>query len=531
MMHSIPFSETGYFSQTICDYLEQKPSIRPFYGEFPNQAGFVKQLAKKRNSFSPKTRSILVERLMAQSNDISLTKNSLNNIEALQNESTFTVTTGHQLNLFTGPLYFIYKIVSAIKLANNLKAVHPTCHFVPVYWMASEDHDFDEICFFNAKRKKIKWNTPAQGAVGRMSTQAIAETVAVVAEELGDSRQAQHLIQLYTKAYTTFETLGAAHRYLVNELFGKYGLVIIDGDDAALKRVFIPQIKNELNLQQSFTEVQQTIETLSKTYPIQVNPREINLFYLRANYRERLVKTANGFASVDSTYQWSNEEILAEVEGHPERFSPNVIMRPLYQEVILPNLCYIGGGGELAYWFELKSFFDSQNIPFPILLLRNSVLCIAKKESKKMKKLALRPEDLFLDQHVLLAKKTKELSEINIDFSPQRNHLIAQFEQLEALAEKTDKSFTGAVRAQKKKQLNGLDHLEKRLLKAQKRKLSEQLDRITRLQDALFPKHSLAERYENFSTAILDFGEDFIDTLVGVLDPLSLEFTVLTMDN
>ncbi|MCK0130777.1 bacillithiol biosynthesis cysteine-adding enzyme BshC [Flavobacteriaceae bacterium F08102] len=531
MMHSIPFRDTGYFSDIICDYLDQKPSIRPFYNEFPTLAGFKKQMDRKGRSFPSENRALLVQRLLVQNENIKLTNKTKQNIRLLAENSTFTITTGHQLNLFTGPLYFIYKIVSAINLASTLGKVYSEHTFVPVYWMASEDHDFDEICFFNLGNEKVTWKTAAEGAVGRLSTKDIEALAATLERELGSSHRARKLIDLFKKAYTEFSTLAAAHRFLVNELFGAYGLVIVDGDDAELKSEFIPQIKAELEHQQSYAEVQKTIQQLVKEqYPIQVTPREINLFYLRDNYRERILKEQDGFISVDGRFKWTHEEIFKEVEAHPEHFSPNVIMRPLYQEVILPNLCYIGGGGELAYWFELKTFFEQQHIPFPILLLRNSVLCISRKQADKMKRLNVSPEELFLDQHDLLSQKTKELSDIEIDFTRQKAHLIAQFNELEVLATKTDKSFIGAVKAQKTKQINGLNHLEKRLLKAQKRKLKDHLGRISSLQDALFPKHGLAERYDNYATAVLAFGEDFIDTLIENLDPLSLEFTVLTLE-
>src|SRR5690606_25480081 len=188
-----------------------------------------------------------------------------------------------------------------------------------------------------------------------------------------------------------------------------------------------------------------------------------------------------------------------ELHDYPERFSPNALLRPLYQEVILPNLCYIGGGGELAYWFQLKDYFKAVNIPFPILLLRNSALLVPKLLSEKLKKLNLKIEDLFLPQHELITKHTRTISQIEIDFSKQKEFLKQQFKDLYELAEKPDASVIGAVGAQEKKQLNGLNNLEQRLMKAQKRKLSEELDRVKNVQNQLFPNQSLQERHLNFS--------------------------------
>jgi uncharacterized protein YllA (UPF0747 family) len=203
-------------------------------------------------------------------------------------------------------------------------------------------------------------------------------------------------------------------------------------------------------------------------------------------------------------------------------------MRPLYQEVILPNLCYIGGGGEMAYWMQLKSFFERVSVPFPILLLRNSVLIIDKKQDQKLKTLHISEDELFLSQNDLVRKKVKEISELKIDFSEQRSQLESMFEHLKSLSDQTDKSFTGAVLAQEKKQLNGLNKLEKRLLQAQKRKYKEVVSRIISLQEQLFPKQSLQERQANFSEFYENYGDELIPVLVEVLQPLQLEFDIIT---
>lgn len=213
----------------------------------------------------------------------------------------------------------------------------------------------------------------------------------------------------------------------------------------------------------------------------------------------------------------------------PECFSPNVIMRPLFQEVILPNLCYIGGGGEMAYWFQLKENFEAQDVIFPILLLRNSVLIRSEKQHKKQQKLNVSDTELFLNREPFINKRVRQISNIDIDFSEQIQHLENQFKDLYDLANKTDKSFLGAVSAQEKKQIKGLKHLEKRLLKAQKKKLVDEVQRATDLQAQLFPNNSLQERTTNFSELYLEFGDRLIPELIQSLKPLQLEFTILTI--
>lgn len=530
---SISFKKTGYFSSLICDYLEESSTLQPFYNNFPKLENFKSQIEEKQESFGLVTRTKLVESLQKQYANFEISEFTSQNIESLKQENTFTITTGHQLNIFTGPLYFLYKIVSTINLTTELKEAYPDYNFVPIYWMATEDHDFEEINYFNFKGKKVRWNRSASGAVGELSTEGLNEVFELFSKDLGVSKQADFLRNLFSEAYLKHQNLADATRFLTNILFSEYGLVIIDGNDAALKQLFVPFIKDELLNNTSYKSVTKTIEKINslpnQSYNIQVNPREINLFYLGENLRERIVFEDGKYSVVDSDISWTEESILNEVENYPERFSPNVIMRPLYQEVILPNLCYIGGGGELAYWVELKQFFDEVKIPFPILLLRNSVLIQTVKQQKKLQNLNIYVEDVFLKRDVLINKKVREISNVDIDFSSQKKYLKEQFEALYKLAEETDKSFLGAVKSQEKKQLKGIDNLEKRLLKAQKIKLQDEVLRMTDIQNELFPNQSLQERNTNFSQFYLEYGEQLIPQLIENLKPLNAEFLILTL--
>ena len=527
----IPFRDTNYFSSLICDYLDEKQELRPFYNRFPNLENFKEQIDEKYHSklVSESHRGALVNVLEKQYQNVETSTLTLQNIEAIKHQNTFTITTGHQLNLFTGPLYFLYKIISTINLTKQLKAKYPNYNFVPIYWMATEDHDFEEINYFNFKNKKIHWNRDSKGAVGELNTKGLDKVFDIFSAEIGQGINANFLKDLFTKAYLQQHNLADATRVLANELFKAYGLVILDSNEPELKRLLIPFIEKELLEQVSYKSVLQTNKKLSKNYKIQVNPREINLFYLKQGLRERII-VKDGFYTVNDTkISFTKNEILEELHAYPERFSPNVIMRPLYQEVILPNLCYIGGGGELAYWFELKTYFEAVNVTFPMLLLRNSVITHTEKQTQKLNKLNLTIQDLFLKQSTLVNNQVKILSRINIDFTTQKEHLKQQFKALYKLAEQTDKSFFGAVAAQEKKQINGLNHLEKRLLKAQKRKLNQHLERIEDIQNQLFPRQSLQERNLNFSEFYLEYGVQLIQQLVLNLQPLKGEFLILNL--
>lgn len=530
----ISYSETNYFSKLILDYLAQKEDLKPFYNRFPKLEEFKFQIEEKQGSFSQEVRETLVEVLQRQYAGLDISNLTKSNIELLSQPNTFTVTTGHQLNLFTGPLYFLYKIVSTINLAEKLKSAYPDSNFVPVYWMATEDHDFEEINYFTLHGKKFQWNpernSKTGGAVGELPTKGLEEVFALFSAEIGSGKNAERLKALFEKAYLKHDKLTDATRYLANELFREEGLLIIDGNDKELKRHFVPYMEREFLEQLSHRSTLPKADALQQLgYNVQVNPREINLFYLAEGLRGRIIEQDDHYSVVDSSISWNKEELLEELHAEPQRFSPNVVMRPLYQEVILPNLCYIGGGGELAYWFELKDYFEAAGISFPILLLRNSALLQTEKLDNKRKKLNISCKELFMKQHELINKKVRQISNIDIDLTPQKQHLEQQFQALYDLAAETDRSFLGAVKAQEVKQLKGLEKLERRLLKAQKRKLEEEVQRITRLQNQLFPNRGLQERQVNFSEFYLEFGEELLGELRKDLKPLDLEFNIFSL--
>ena len=524
----LSYQDSRFITPLIKDYLGQKENLQPFYNRFPVLENFEAQMAEKSLNYNNANREILFTTLQQQYNNVPTSENTLKNILLLKNKNAFTITTGHQLNLFTGPLYFLYKIISAINLCKELKMKYPDNDFVPVYWMATEDHDFDEINYFNFRGKKFVWNRGHSGPVGRLSTQGLDKFLQVFASELGYGKRADELIQLFKDSYIQNDNLADATRHLANALFGDDGLVILDADDANLKRTFAPHIKKELLNRSSFGKVSDTISLLAP-YTIQVNPREINLFYIEDHLRERILFEDGKYLINNTDKSFTEAEILSLVDTAPEKFSPNVIVRPLYQEVILPNLCYIGGGGEIAYWLELKSFFDSENVTFPILLHRNSALLISDKQSQKAAKLGLSWKELFLSPQDLADKKIASFSEFVLDFSGQKQYLREQFDKLKQIANQTDTSFTGAVMAQEAKQIKGLENLEKKLLRAEKKKHADSLNRIAILQKELFPNNQLQERFSNFSEFYLEKGPSLIEILRDELHPLCQNFDILTL--
>src|SRR5688572_5936123 len=407
---TLPYRATNAFSDLVYDFLDQKPQLKPFLHRFPVIENFKDQIREKQ-SFPLAQRQTLVKVLQKQYQNLGKSAAVELNLALLQQEKTFTVTTGHQLNIFTGPLYFIYKIVTAIKTCQELKLAYPENEFVPVYWMASEDHDFAEINHFNLFGKRYDWETEQKGAVGRMALTGIEK----VLEEMPEK------YPVFEDAYRNSQTLSEATRKIVNELFGEFGLVILDADEPELKKALIPVIQNELAKNTAYQLVNRTNETLAAYYKPQVLAREINLFYLDNGLRERIVQEGEMYKVLNTNLVFTAEEIQKLVVESTEKFSPNVILRPLYQEMVLPNLAYVGGGAEVAYWLQLKLIFDEYNVPFPILILRNSAMYVNKATAARMHKLGLKAEDLFQDLNALKKRVAENLDLPTINLEAQKH--------------------------------------------------------------------------------------------------------------
>ena len=505
----ISYQDTQKFSKLVIDYLNEDERLKPFINYFPSLDNFEIQITEKQDHLI--NREVLVEVLKQQNTDIDLSEKSEHNIDSLLNKHTFTITTGHQLCLFTGPLYFLYKIISTLNLAEQLQENFPEKNFIPIFWMATEDHDFQEINHIHLFEKKIAWDNLRSGAVGRMNLSKFESVLNELKSVLGESENAEKLLHLFENAYLKHQNLTQATRFLVNELFGKYGLVILDGDDEKLKKLFLPIIKKDV-LQQGFVKtIKQCSEQLAKDYKNQAFVRDINFFTLTEGKRE-LIK--GGITK-------------KEIEESPKEFSPNVLLRPLYQETILPNIATIGGGAEVAYWMQLKTAFEQENIPFPILLLRNSVLLLSDKQNEKLINLGFGIDDIFKQEHALQTQYVFLQKTTEISLKKQQEAMELVFAEL--LEKTNDIAMQNNIKAQLHKQLSALDKLEEKLIRNEKKKHETALQQISKIKNQLFPNNILQERHTNFIPFYLKHGDNFIEILKENLNPLNPNFVILTL--
>lgn len=524
----LAFEDTKLLNTLVQDYLLRKQETEQLYGFYPNKDGYAKLLSQT-NLFLGLNRTTLVQSLSKQAKTVSNTsKQSLAHIDLLGKENCFTVTTGHQLCLFTGPLYFIYKIVSTINLSEWLNTNFPHKIFIPVYWMASEDHDFEEVNHIFTYGKKVEWKSEEKGAVGNFKTLGLDSVISELEIILGNSPNAKEIIDIFKAAYLNHPDLARATRYLVNELFGNYGLVIADGNDKALKQLFIPQFKQDIFENLPAKKVNESVSYLTaKKYPIQVNPRDINCFYMDDNQRSRLEKENESFKVIGTNKIFSKVELEKLIDSDTEKISPNVVLRPLYQQHILPNIAYVGGPGELSYWLEYKTTFEHMGIQFPILQPRNSVMIIDKNQEQKWNKLGLKITDLFKsEQELINAIITTKGETITLD--SEKKSVEQVFYDLQKKSVEIDKTMENLVKAELQKALNSISAIESKLNKALKQRSETEINQIKTIKGKLFPENIPQERYDNFSMYYTKYGKGFIEAIKKNTEGAELSFSVLT---
>ncbi len=517
-LKQIAFEETKQFSSLFLDYINNKTGLQKFYTYSPTIENFKEAIAHR--NFDNEKRPALVNTLKNQYKNIPAPSEVSNNIESLGQQNTFTVTTGHQLNIFTGPLFFIYKVVAAINMAKTLNSTYPSNHFVPVYWMASEDHDSDEINNFRLFGEKYVWETDQKGPVGRFKTSSMKSLF----EDLPEKPD------FFLDGYLGKSNLSEATRYIVNHLFGKHGLVILDADDMELKKMFKPVILDDILHHTPFEFAQTDTKGLEdQGYKGQIYPRPINLFFMENGTRERIEESKGNFNVLNTSLSFTKEEIAKLIDEHPEKFSPNVVLRPVYQEMILPNLAYIGGPAEVAYWLQLKGVFDHFEIPFPILFPRLFTLIISKAITRKMHKLQVSEQDVFKDFNTLKESLLYRENDPSHDLSDQLHKIGLAFESIRKQAGVLDKSLEGFVLSEYKKVEKGVGNIQKRLKKAEEQKIEVQINQIKGILDKLFPNGNPQEREDNFLNFYIN-NPAFIDELIDQLDPFVLKFNILTED-
>lgn len=506
-IQNIPFQQLENIPQLIKDFMDKK--LSNFEEEVFELSKVETKVKAKINSISSAQREVVHSVISSQLSPYHLSESQQENLRSLLSENTFTIVTGHQLNLFSGPAFFVYKILQTIKLAEVLKEKYKAYQFVPVFWMATEDHDFEEINHFNTENDFYEISGKSGGVVGKIKIEENS-FIKDFEKEFEGTNFGEELILLIKKSYQKGNTLTEATQILVQQLFSEYGLLFLDGDNAQLKSAMIPLFKNEILYNEVFETTKETIHFLTEKYgKVQVNPRKINLFYL-SETRNRIEKRGERYHIVDTSRSFSEAEILKEVEKAPEKFSPNALLRPVFQEWILPNIAYIGGNAEVSYWLELKDYFKKINLPIPFIIPRNSLVFIQEKKLEKVRKLGFVPADLFGNFPNILKEKILKGNEILEAINTNEKVMKANFNELSEISSKTNATFKNLVQAEETRQLKSFDRMRKRLLRAERIQQKDQLERAENLYQKIHPQNKWQERVFNFSVFYSEFGKEWI---------------------
>ncbi len=507
------------------DYLFSN-RIADFYTYHPNWDG-IKRALTERTEFDI-DRNLLVTELTRQYSKIETSKPVSQNLSSLKEPTTFTFTTGHQLSLFTGPSYFFYKIISVIKLAKEAKKKFPHHQFVPVFWMATEDHDFEEIASTWIQNEKTTWEREANGPVGRLSLENLENAFSQFSKSLGINDRSKSFIKKIQNFFTTSNSYGEFVQQFVNELFGEFGIVVIDADAPSLKRELISVIQDDLFHSVTHKKATETSEALKELgCTDQIHVREVNFFYLLDGFRERIERHGDFFKVVNSSVSFSAEEMLSEIKSHPERFSPNVSLRPVYQELILPNVAYVGGGAEVAYWLQLKGVFKKHNAFFPVILMRDSATVLPQKAKKWIQDIGISTFDLFRDKQLVFKELVQRWSTNSLELVEEKQKVEELFNSIKPKVSNVQPTLSRTVEGEKVKILNRLKSIEKKLIREEKRNHQVQEERLEKLYQLVKPNGTLQERKQNFLPFYIDYRNQLFSALIDSFDATQAEMKIV----
>lgn len=522
----LSYKSTKSFSALVLDYLAQKEALAQFYQFAPTADGLKEAIEDRKNYKVP--RNILQSVIKNDYEGRVLSNKLKENIASLKSENCFTICTAHQPNIFTGHLYFIYKILHAIKLSEELNAQYPDKKFVPVYYMGSEDADIEELGELNIEGTKYDWKPAQQGAVGRMTVdENLQKIISAVKAQIGVGAFADEILEKVEACYKKGETIEKATFKFVHELFGALGLVILLPDNPKFKEVFLDITKKEIETSFSHKAVAETIAAFPEEYKVQAGGREVNLFYLTDDQRIRVEKNEAGFSLENISAHLSADELYDLFNIEPKTISPNVILRPVFQEMILPNIAFIGGGGELAYWLELKKVFAEASVFFPVLVLRNSFTIIPDKSQQLILKNALSDEDIFLSELDIINKLVLKNDDRQLDLSAEIKSLQTVYEKANLVAAKVDVTLAKHTAALQQQALNKLQKLEKKMLSAARKQAEAQGRQVEKLKSQLFPGGNLQERVDNIIPWYAKYGSNLIKDIYEASAGINGEFCLL----
>ena len=518
---TIPLRDTGLLTPIMQAYVEDDPVLRPFYRHRPDMDGLGAAIEEKRKESID--RATLVSVLEAQYTDLDPGEETIEAIRSLGRENVFCAVTAHQLNLCSGPLYVVYKTLSVIYLCRSIEEKNKiVCR--PVFWLGSEDHDLAEVDHFHADGERFHWETDQTGAVGRMSTTGVEDVLERLSEHFGAA--ASDLLTDFRSVYTQGRNMAQATRHLLHHWFGHMGLIIVDGDHPAFKQACADIIRAEWTEQAGQRIVQATLERLTAHFPAQAVPRENNLFLLSDGVRERIDPEEAGFRLHQTQEVMQTEALERILTEDPGRFSPNVILRPLFQQRVLPSIAYVGGGGELAYWLQLQDLFAHHGIAMPVLVLRRSLALLERPQVHRWHKIPWPVDQWFRPETEQVRRLLEDASGKTISLEKEQRKVDEVYRSLAARAAEADPTLEAHVLAKGAAVRKTILEIEKRITRAEKQRHAHRLDQWRQVRMCLWPQGQWQERHDNVIPWLLRHGSVLFESLLPHMDPLGHEFVI-----
>ena len=482
-------------SKLYTDYLEDFEKVRKYFGvDFSNDEELRNYFTLALGNFAPK-RKKLVEVLRNQNSRLNSSPGYEALLELLNKDNSLAVVTGQQVGLFCGPLYTLFKTVSAIKLATELKERFPEFEFVPVFWLEGDDHDLAEsnhIHLLNSSSDVVRVETILTNReeenlhpLSEIKFDASIEQVFQQVDALLTASEFKPaLMQMLTAYYKEGETYSTAFARTMTKLLGKNSVLLLDPYDAEVKRILKPIFEKEFQSYPRTSEevIKQSAE-LEEKYHLQVKPRVINIFYIEDGIRRGLEPIGSGISLRGTKRKLMPEQVRMILETKAESFSPNVVLRPVCQDYLLPTAAYVAGPGEVAYFAQLKGVYQHFGVEMPPLFPRATATIVERRIEKVMEKYQLDFTDAFSGFEQVTKKALTAANPENIpgEFEKMVAGVKQSIERLEPLIARVDPTLKGTMDSTVSRIVYLLQHFEEKTTTAYRRKNEQVLQQTKKL--------------------------------------------------
>ncbi len=506
-LRRVPFSALPAFPDLFATYCSRYETVADFYaGDFRSVE--ARRAAADRAAAMNRDRETLVGILLDQNGRWGMDERTHAHIKALRDPRSATVVTGQQVGLFGGPLYTIYKIITMLQLTRKLQEEtgRPAA---PVFWLEGEDHDFEEIASVTLLRENepvsVRYSGPSlsnavnAGPAGSLVPgEDIRDLLSRIEEILPPTDFREPLLQAVRAAYKPDVTLLDAFARLIKALFPESGIVFINPNDARLKRMAAPLFRREIEDPEAVVSRMKAVsERLQRAgFHAQVHPRSTNLFLLEEGGRYAIDAAGDGFRLRGKDRQFTRKELSAILEQQPERFSPNVVFRPLMQDLVLPTAAYVAGPGEVSYFAQFKPVYEWAGVAMPLIYPRASVSLVETKVEKVLERYGLTVADMERDLERLFGRVALQESEVDLDeaFRQAARSLHEAVGAIRPVVEKVDPTLAKSAEATRAALVKEWERLRERVLKAEKRNHDEIRGRLEKALVNLLPFGKPQER-------------------------------------